>query len=110
METIQKISTEKNKRTWNKKWSSTLPALSKSSSFVTRKVEALQKYTPKEESAGIAFDEHKNVQKWDKELILKTLEKSSGTLIGSCRAARIREDNSIQYYKETFKVKSLMRS
>lgn len=84
--------------------------------------EDLQKYTPKEESAGIRDTKH-NVRdtnkekgkekfmskRWNKEQSLNGDKNQEGTLIGSCRAARIRDDTNIIHFQDNFKIQSLMK-
>ncbi|RZC36928.1 uncharacterized protein BDFB_006066 [Asbolus verrucosus] len=89
MELIQTMQSIKPKKS-TKRWSNTLPQSRK----ITPKCE---KYTPKEESAGIRADGGHR----------KRIE-ASGTLIGSCRAARIREDSSVLLFQDSFKIKSLL--
>ena len=87
MEVVQTMQSLKQKRT--KRWSNTLPQ----SHRVAPKCE---KYTPTEESAGVKIDKRKVLD-----------AKQIGSLIGSCRAARIREDSSVLLFQDSFKIKSL---
>ncbi|XP_008197316.2 uncharacterized protein LOC103314106 [Tribolium castaneum] len=87
MEVVQTMQSIKKS---SKKWSNTLPQSHK----VAPKSE---KYTPKEESAGVRDVCHR-----------KREDKQSGSLIGSCRAARIREDSSVLLFQDSFKIKSLL--
>lgn len=112
LETIHKLTASRNRRNAAKRWSSTLPQFNKGK-FEVKSSEGMQKYTPKEESAGIPLSEDVrggHFKKWDRERLMKQLEKNKNTLIGSCRAARIREDSSVIQLQENFKIKSLMRS
>ncbi|KAJ3645638.1 hypothetical protein Zmor_023279 [Zophobas morio] len=88
MEVVQTMQSLKQKRT--KRWSNTLPQ----SHRVAPKCE---KYTPTEESAGVKIDKRKVLD-----------AKQIGSLIGSCRAARIREDSSVLLFQDSFKIKSLL--
>lgn len=88
MEVIHTMQSIKPKKS-TKRWSNTLPTSHKVAS-------KCEKYTPKEESAGIR-DHRKRVE-----------DKQTGSLIGSCRAARIREDSSVLLFQDSFKIKSLL--
>lgn len=94
----------------NKKWSNTLPQASKSCSKLNTLGTDVQRYLPKEESAGIADPNMKQMIK-NKESILKKYENAKdSSLIGSCRAARLKEDSTnIFQLQENFKVKSLLK-
>lgn len=109
---MQKLMVEKNKRTLNKRWSNTLPPLSKTLSFSNKTVDATQRYIPKEESAGLK-EQNAGLKEQNAEWnLLKKFEKNPDTLIGSCRAARIKEDNNngLLQIQEHFKTKSLIRN
>ncbi|KAF2878692.1 hypothetical protein ILUMI_27479 [Ignelater luminosus] len=125
LEAIHKLTNERNnKRNVNKKKSNTFIQLSNSRRKITPEVfsEDLQKYTPKEESAGIR-DTKQNVRdtnkekgkekfmskRWNKEQSLNGDKNQEGTLIGSCRAARIRDDTNIIHFQDNFKIQSLMK-
>lgn len=88
MELIQNMQLGKTKKS-TKRWSNTLPHLHKIAPENER-------YTPTEESAGVKMS------------IKNGEHKQSGTLIGSCRAARIREDSSVFLFQDSFKIKSLL--
>lgn len=111
LETIHKLTNTRSKAHLTKRWSTSLPHFNKVRLNGNYKSQDLQKYTPKEESAGIpiAEDLRRCGRAWDKESLLKKFEQNQNTLIGSCRAARIREDNSILKFQDNFKVKSLLR-
>lgn len=84
IEAIQKMTTEKSKRAIHKRWSNTLPPTSKTILYPNKKTEDLQRYTPKTDG----------VNQWhSNNLLLKNFDKDN-TLIGSCRIARIKEDNN----------------
>ncbi|XP_044252491.1 uncharacterized protein LOC123003653 [Tribolium madens] len=91
-EIMEVIQTMQSIKKTSKKWSNTLPQ----SHRIAPKSE---KYTPKEESAGVPRDgSHKK----------RGEVGQSGGLIGSCRAARIREDSSVLLFQDSFKIKSLL--
>lgn len=81
--TMQSIKPRKS----TKRWSSTLPQ--------TYRVAKTERYTLKDEGANINEPETSATNK-------------SVTLIGSCRAARIREDNSVFLFQESHRIKSLL--
>ncbi|XP_060523408.1 uncharacterized protein LOC132700218 isoform X2 [Cylas formicarius] len=99
-EMIQMFHQSKLKKSLNKKWSQTLPHLS-SGGRVRPQGEAVQRYTPKEESAGIRADSE------DGQAFEMTKVKA-GSLLGTCRAARLREDSSVFLLEDSFKVKALL--
>lgn len=109
LETIHKLTnTTRNRKLLNKKWSTSLPQFSKARLEIDEKDLVIQKYTPKEESAGIALTEE--VGSIGVINMMRKLEKMEGTLIGSCRAVRIREDSGVFCLQDGFKGKSLMRN
>ncbi|KAK5641536.1 hypothetical protein RI129_010083 [Pyrocoelia pectoralis] len=123
LEAIQKLTNEKAKQTFNKKKCNAFVQLSNSKRKMNSELllESQQKYTPKEESAGIrevstidstSMSEEKRLTKVDRLGIEKTFKSDKGfdgTLIGSCRAARIREDTSILQFEDYFKIQSLQK-
>ncbi|XP_018566173.1 uncharacterized protein LOC108907125 isoform X2 [Anoplophora glabripennis] len=99
---IRNIQTAKSRKAHAKKWSSTLPQPNlRAQAGFSSKNETVQRYTPKEESAGIRVRDHK-LEK------LKIKNRSTSSLLGTCRAARIREDSSIFLLHDSFKIKSLL--
>lgn len=80
----------------------------------------VEKYIPKEESAGIKIEDttvaggnssNSLKHRRSNEVLLRKLGiERDGSLIGSCRAARLRQDNSILHFQENFKVKSLLKT
>lgn len=114
MDAVSKLQAERQRKSINRKWSNTLPQLSRSFSqmvIANSSKEPAQKYIKKEESAGIGIEE---MSEYDggsrrRELWRKFECEREGSLIGSCRAARLRQDNSILHFQENFKVKSLLR-
>ncbi|KAJ8957334.1 hypothetical protein NQ318_004813 [Aromia moschata] len=98
---IQSIHTAKSKRYHAKKWSETIPQLNYRNKL-SPNCEAIQKYTPKEESAGIRLREDTEAKFQLKDAI------STPSLIGSCRAARIREDNSVFLLQDSFRIRSML--
>lgn len=117
MGAIQDLAVENNKKCIKKKRSNTITQFSgsrrKSLSGVS--ADELQKYTPKEESAGIRLLDENAInektliksRRWRQE---DSVNIKHGTLIGSCRAARIREDNGGIHFTDSFKINSLLKS
>lgn len=100
-ELIHCIQTSKPKRSSAKRWSGTIPQVNQRNK-ISPKNEMVQRYTPKEESAGIQLaDSIKNK---------KTVSKSfnMNNLIGTCRAVRIKEDTTAFYLQESFKIKAML--
>ncbi|KAJ8923096.1 hypothetical protein NQ315_001649, partial [Exocentrus adspersus] len=98
---IRSVQAAKTKKSLDKKWSSTLPQANlRAQAGFGSKNESIQRYIPKEESAGIRIR--------DPKLQEKLKNHSTNSLLGTCRAARIREDNSIFLLHDSFKVKSLL--
>lgn len=107
LETIHKLTnTTRNRRLLTKKWSTSLPQFTKARLELTENDLVIQKYTPKEESAGIPLQE--DVGGVGRREVMRRLEKGDGTLIGSCRAVRIREDSGIFCLQDGFRERSLM--
>lgn len=107
LETIHKLTnTTRNKRLLTKKWSTSLPQFTKARLQMDDNDLVIQKYTPKEESAGIALEE--DIGGSVRREVIKKLEKAEGTLIGSCRAVRIKEDSGVFCLQEQFRQKSLL--
>ncbi|XP_050513012.1 uncharacterized protein LOC114349380 isoform X1 [Diabrotica virgifera virgifera] len=100
LELIQSIQTSKARRSAAKRWSGTIPQVHHKCKNLP-KGESIQKYTPKEESAGIKVKE--DTEKNGKEVVRKT-----SVLLESCRAARIKEDSVVFYLNDSFKIKSLL--
>lgn len=102
-ELINSLQSSKPRRNSAKRWSGTIPQINQRSRISPKK-EEIQRYIPKEESAGIKAREHKtNIQQGSK--ILPT-----NTLISTCRAVRAKEDNALFYLQESFKIKSMMHN
>lgn len=102
-EMIRNIQTAKSRKAHAKKWSNTLPQPNlRAQAGFSSKNETIQRYTPKEESAGIKISDPKLEEK------LKIKNHSTASLLGTCRAARIREDSSIFLLHDSFKIKSLL--
>lgn len=101
-ELIQNLQSTKNRRTIAKKWSTTLPQMNIKCK-INPKCGTIQKYTPKEESAGIRIEE--NVRKTENSFKINV-----NSLLGTCRAARIKEDSNVFLLHDSFKVKSLKKS
>lgn len=103
LELIQSIQTAKSRRSLAKRWSATLPQVNHGQKNKSpSNNEVVQKYTPKEESAGIKVTVEPK-EKRPKEPVRKT-----SVLLESCRAARIREDSGVFYLNDSFKIKSLL--
>ncbi|XP_056631150.1 uncharacterized protein LOC130441471 [Diorhabda sublineata] len=100
LELIQSIQTSKARRSVGKRWSGTLPQVHQKSKTISK--ESFQKYTQKEESAGIRVKDEEHSKK-NVESVKKTSD-----LLASCRAARIREDSGVFYLNDSFKIKSLL--
>lgn len=102
-EMIRNIQTAKTRKAHAMKWSNTLPQPNlKPQPGFSSKNEVVQRYIPKEESAGIRIRDPKLEEK------LKIKNHSTSSLLGTCRAARIREDSSIFLLHDAFKIKSLL--
>lgn len=99
MELIQSIQSSKPKRTSAKRWSGTIPQTNHRSK-INHNAEPVQRYTPKEESAGIKIRD---------ETVRRNSNRISSSLIGTCRAARIREDYSVFYLNDSIKINSLLK-
>ncbi|KAL1494511.1 hypothetical protein ABEB36_010097 [Hypothenemus hampei] len=91
---IDNIHAAKAKRSLTKKWSSTLPQSTKG-----HLEEYVQRYTPKEESAGIRISPEET-RKSKKRTVLR-----SGSLLGTTRAARLREDSNVFLLRDNFRSK-----
>ncbi|CAH0563543.1 unnamed protein product [Brassicogethes aeneus] len=102
LEIIHELQILKSKQS-GKKWSNTLPHSSSKAN-----VEFFSKYTPKEESAGVKIVADGVADEKREELKLKNVNLNS--LIGTCRASRIREDSNIFLLNDNFKIKSLLNS
>lgn len=100
-ELIQQLQMSKSKKSSTKRWSNTLPH-SNSKIRMTATSEVVAKYTPKEESAGVKINESRTKE------AVKLNNVNLNSLIGTCRAARIREDSSVFLLKDNFKIKSLL--
>ncbi|KAG5895213.1 hypothetical protein JTB14_035385 [Gonioctena quinquepunctata] len=98
---IHSIQTTRSKKSTLQRWSGTLPQVNKRNKLSPTN-ETIQKYTPKEESAGIKIKEATEEGK------MEMKPRSSSSLIGTCRAARIREDSGVFYLHDSFKIKSLL--
>ncbi|XP_076276024.1 uncharacterized protein LOC143206972 isoform X2 [Rhynchophorus ferrugineus] len=97
LDIIQNIHMNKVKKSLNKRWSSTLPHSSK---IVPQDHQPIQRYTPKEESAGLQLSPK---EKRRTRGILR-----GDSLLGTTRAARLREDNAIFLLQENFRLKCLV--
>lgn len=108
-EMIHQLSMEKTKKTTSTKWSNTLPSIKKVPPHA--KLEDIQTYTPTNEEGGFRAEQCGTTLSSPNKFheLMKKLEKKD-SLIGSCRAARLKEDNSIVYFHENFKTKSLTLS
>ncbi|XP_025836461.1 uncharacterized protein LOC108742227 isoform X2 [Agrilus planipennis] len=124
LESVHHLLSERNKKHSFKNRSHTLGSFGNSRSRSRNTDNGLgliQRYIPKEESAGIRIDDGSRgdeVSKNEDVLIGKSLIRNErgnkidirgNSLIGSCRAARIREDNNIIYFQDSFKVQSLSK-
>lgn len=119
MEAIQDLVAVNNRKCNKKKRSNTITQFSGSRRKTLSGVstDELQKYTPKEESAGIRLHDENAInektliksRRWRQEDSVNVNTKH-GTLIGSCRAARIREDNGGIHFTDSFKINSLLKS
>lgn len=113
IEAIHKLMTEKNKRYIHKRWSNTLPPTSKTILYPTKEYDKnIQRYIKKDESAGVKIDDYQWKCNRNNLLMMKNLERTTDTLIGSCRIARIKEDNNngLHEIQERFKAKSLINT
>lgn len=112
IEAIHKLTTEKNKRYIHKRWSNTLPPTSKTILYPYKEYDNqnVQRYIKKDESAGIKYDDYQLKYNTNNLLMMKNIERKADTLIGSCRVARIKEDNNngLHDIQERFKTKSLI--
>uniref|UniRef100_A0AAR5PCJ2 Mab-21-like HhH/H2TH-like domain-containing protein n=1 Tax=Dendroctonus ponderosae TaxID=77166 RepID=A0AAR5PCJ2_DENPD len=97
LDIIDNIHTAKAKRSLTKKWSSTLPHSSK----ICPSRELVQKYTPKEESAGIRISPEQTRK--NKKPILRM-----ESLLGTSRAARLKEDNNVFLLQDNFRIQCLV--
>lgn len=97
LDIIQNVHMEKAKRSLNKKWSSTLPHSSK---IFPQNTQPVQRYTPKEESAGLQISPKE--RRKNKKLL------RGESLLGTSRAVRLREDNGIFLLQESFRIKCLV--
>lgn len=102
-ELIHSIQASKPKRSSTKRWSGTIPQINQRTR-ISPKNETIQRYIPRDESAGIKVGEDTN----NKQQVSKAL--STNTLIGTGRAVRIKEDTSLFYLQETFKIKSMLNN
>ncbi|CAG9858916.1 unnamed protein product [Phyllotreta striolata] len=100
LELIQSIQTSKRRRSAAKRWSETLPQ-SNRNTLPTNDKDVEQKYTMKEESAGISISTEAKDKR--KEPVRKT-----SVLLESCRIARIKEDFGVFYLNDSFRIKSLL--
>ncbi|VEN52709.1 unnamed protein product [Callosobruchus maculatus] len=100
-ELIQNVQNSRPRRLNTKRWSGTLPQSNSYSRLSQNGSEPPQRYIPKEESAGIKICDRD-------EMKTKNQSRSTASLIGTCRAARIREDSSVFYLQDSFKIKSLL--
>ncbi|CAH1956180.1 unnamed protein product [Acanthoscelides obtectus] len=100
-ELIQNVQNSRPRRLNAKRWSGTLPQSKNYSRLSQNGTEPPQRYIPKEESAGIKICDQKEAKQ-------KYQSRSTASLIGTCRAARIREDSSVFYLQDSFKIKSLL--
>lgn len=107
-ELIQSIQLSKSKKSIAKRWSGTLPQMNQKNR-ISPKDEGIQKYTPKEESAGIRISNSSGSSNGtNKETINFDYSGHRNSLIGTCRAVRIKEDNTVYFLHDSFKVKSLL--
>lgn len=100
-ELIHSIQTSKPKRSSAKRWSGTIPQINQKSK-ISPKNETIQRYIPKDESAGIKLGD--GIKKKPQ----SSKVSSTNTLIGTSRAARIKEDSTLFYLQESFKIKSIL--
>ncbi|CAH1179990.1 unnamed protein product [Phaedon cochleariae] len=100
-ELVQHIQSSKSRKSSTKRWSGTLPKMNEKNR-IELKNESSQKYTPKEESAGI------QIRKIEADNSVRNSRNRNNALIESCRAARIREDSGVFYLHDSFKIKSLL--
>ncbi|GJQ73347.1 hypothetical protein Trydic_g13716 [Trypoxylus dichotomus] len=105
-EMVHQLSTEKSRRTNTTKWSNTLPSTKRAPPHA--KAEDIQTYTPTGEEGTFRLEDCEarltSTNRFHE--LMKKLEKKD-SLIGSCRAARMKEDNGVIYFHENFKAKSL---
>ncbi|KRT85494.1 hypothetical protein AMK59_93, partial [Oryctes borbonicus] len=105
-EMVYHLSTEKTKKINATKWSNTLPSIKRAP--LHAKADDIQTYTPTGEDGTFLLENCEarltTTNKFHE--LMKKLEKKD-SLIGSCRAARLKEDNSVIYFHENFKTKSL---
>ncbi|XP_050311537.1 uncharacterized protein LOC126747086 [Anthonomus grandis grandis] len=100
LEIIDNIHTAKAKKSLAKKWSSTLPHSSKINP-AGETATSVQKYTPKEESAGIRICQEETHK------LRKALLRNE-SLLGTSRAARLKEDQNVFLLQENFRIKCLV--
>ena len=111
MNTVQKHSAENKKTMRRRKWSNTLPSASGSSkpliSDLYFQEQTVQKYTAKNDSS-----ERETHEKHKPNNIINLMKgvDQKNTLLGSCRAARIREDSSVIHFQHRFKMELLNRN
>lgn len=103
LELIHSIQTSKSKRNSAKRWSGTIPQINQRSK-ISQKNQTVQRYIPKDESAGIKVEDGIKAKQKDSKSVC------TNTLIGTCRAARIKEDNTMFYLQESFKIKSMLHN